>query len=205
MQTNFRPVQTFCTQEVGIHIWKNLANSCSSIYLQTVFFMPIEFPERVSKVSLDFGPILICVVCTVWLRLGQSCPLIGGHGGRRAILRFPRAWRRASANVARRWSGPQARELESWAATTGTVLRPRHRGTQTQAGSQNPAVEPPQLPQRLLGAPNQTCRWLLAVTVRVTATVCEIQFENSPGDSMSIGPRVRLAPPAARQNSIHCC
>ena len=74
----------------------------------------------------------------------QSCPLIGGHGGRRAILRFPRAWRRASANVARRWSGPQARELESWAATTGTVLRPRHRGTQTQAGSQNPAVEPPQ-------------------------------------------------------------
>ena len=86
MRTNFRPVQTFCTPEVGTHIsvirkdlahqsWdpylcnkegsctpeigthisvirKDLANSCLRVCLQMMLFMPIESPERVSKVGV---------------------------------------------------------------------------------------------------------------------------------------------------------
>ena len=58
MQTSFRPVQIFCTPEVGTHISvikKNLANSCWGISLLKMLFMPIESPDRVSKVGI-FGP-----------------------------------------------------------------------------------------------------------------------------------------------------
>ena len=53
MQT--RPIQTFCTPEVGTHISvikQNLADYCLGRSLQMMFSMPIQFPEWVSKVGI---------------------------------------------------------------------------------------------------------------------------------------------------------